>query len=57
MSKWGRYWKRKRLHENAIDDKTKEELMKIYDFVMKDEKDDEKVMKDESGNIRNVENA
>lgn len=36
MSKWGRYWKRKRLHENAIDDKTKEELMKIYEFVMSD---------------------
>lgn len=42
MSKWGKYWKRKRLHINAIDDNTKVELMKIYDFVMNDdEKDDE----------------
>ncbi len=51
MSKWSRYWKRKRLHKNATDDKTKEVLMKIYDFVM----NDTKVVNDEFGNIRNKE--
>lgn len=45
MSKWGRYWERKSSHENAIDDKTKEVLMKIYDFVMEDITNDNKVIK------------
>lgn len=50
MSKWGRYWARKRLHENTIDDKTKEILMKIYDYVMNDGENGGEV-KNEPGNI------